>query len=231
MQLAVAPLFDRRIHRELNPEHDRLYAREFGGERNCLLDDVRSAAFERSRVEDGGGMFARFLKSDTLRGTAQASQSCRFGGTLKINCLLIVAASQLTPAGCHFSSCLRPQRHFPPDQRVDGMNRVDQRATRTTWTTAREPGRAEEFGPALFDDPPDLRIGINLPQEGNSRHGVKNVTHGAETDNQESPRRARRLVGYRVDRRRICQFGKENGHQLRLKLFCDLVRAIISVLE
>src|SRR5512147_548876 len=73
---------------------------------------------------------------------------------------------------------------FPPAMCVNNMNRIDQAATIGGCRFAVR--RRQEVNPAPLDDPTQMCVRQRVPQRGHGGHGMQNVAHGAESNNENA---------------------------------------------
>ncbi len=66
------------------------------------------------------------------------------------------------------------------------MDAVDQRALRRARSRTRIAQRAEQFRPALFDEPSQRGVRKSLAQRGDGRQRVDYVSHGAEAHDKQA---------------------------------------------
>src|SRR5208282_586625 len=118
-----------------------------------LLDYMRAAGEHLSRVKHAGGIFA-WLRVAIPYGRARPTcQQRRTDRPLEINDRVIFNSAQLTQAHGHLLPGVERKEGAAPFRGVDGVDTVDQGTLRRARSGAWKAQSAEQFSPALFDEP------------------------------------------------------------------------------
>src|SRR5580658_8641344 len=106
-----------------------------------------------SGVKHAGGIFAGLRVAIAYRRSRPTCQQRRTDRTLKIDDGVIFNSSQLTQAHSHLLPGVERERSAAPFCCINGVDTVGEWTLRRARSRARIAQRAEQFSPALFDEP------------------------------------------------------------------------------
>src|SRR3984885_5448035 len=154
------------------------------GHRKILLDNVPAARHNSPRIPKAGRRLSRFRNSVHRACPRPPRQHGRSNRALQIHGNVVPRIPHIVPNPGGVLQRRYGEPRLPPLFQIHGVDFIHQRPQHRPRAPTRRSRRAQQFRPALFDQPADERLRKYLPQEVNRGQSVDHISHGAEPHDQ-----------------------------------------------
>src|SRR5215472_8930893 len=147
---------------------------------------MRTALHDFARVPHAGDVLARLIRTIDAGGAGPARQDRRAHRALQVDGSLVADRSEIAQTEGNLLPGLRGVERLPPSLQLHGVHVIDERALWRPGAGTRTGNRAEQFGPALLDDPADGGVGKRSAQHGSRRQGMNHVAERTKAHDEDA---------------------------------------------